>query len=145
MIYPNEALLPLFRGFRTLSAIQMGDFMRWVRQLAILAERFYQNIRASYINWNKNLLSGSTLLYQISCEDLGVLASQLKGEDAAYFHALDRNDFFHTPSRLNDLGIRWQYLAENIRAYAIADNDMGGAIGELAKVIGRLDIEKLLS
>ena len=49
------------------------------------------------------------------------------------------------PSRLNDLGIRWQYLAENARAYAIANNDIGGAISELAKVIGRLDIEELLS
>ena len=119
--------------------------MCWVRQLAILAERFQQNIRASHIDWNKNLLSGSTLLQQISCEDLGVLARELKEEDAACFRALNRNDFFYESSGLSDLGVRWQNLTENARACAIADKDMGEAIGELAKVLECLDLKELFS
>ncbi|KAL9103271.1 MAG: hypothetical protein Q9163_001673 [Psora crenata] len=143
MAHPNEALRSLFRCFHTLSAEQAGDFMCWVRQLAVLAERFQQNIRSSHVNWDKNLLSGSTLLHQISCEDLGVLARELKEEDASYFRALNRNDFFYESSGLSDLGVRWQNLSENARACAIADIDMGAAIGELAKVLARLDLEEL--
>ena len=99
--------------------------MCWVRQLAVLAERFQQNIRTINVDWNKNLLSGSTLLHQISCEDLGALASAIEGENAAEY-ALDHNH--------HGLVVRWKILSENARACAIIDSDMGELIGNLAKV-----------
>ena len=78
--------------------------MHWVRQLAVLAEHSQQNIRATNIDWNKNLLSGSTLLHQISCEDLRALAIAIKEENAADFRALDRNN--DENSGLSGLGVR---------------------------------------
>jgi len=99
--------------------------MCWVRQLAVLAERFQQNMRAIDVNWNKNLLSGSTLLHQISCEDLGELASAIKNQDAAQYSE---------DNGLSGLGVRWKTLSENARACAIVDSDMGEPIGNLVKV-----------
>ncbi len=106
--------------------------MCWVRQLAVLAERFHQNIRATNIDWNKNLLSDLTLLHQISCEDLGALVIAIKEENAADFHALDRNN--DENSGLSGLDVRWKILSENTRACAIVDSDMGEPISNLAKV-----------
>ena len=108
--------------------------MCWVKQLAVLVERFHQSIHAFSVDWNKNLLSGTTLLHQISCEEPGILASQLEDEDAASLKALNVNDILYEPSRLNDLNARWRNLADNAKAYAIADNNIGQAMGELAKV-----------
>ncbi len=95
-------------------------------QLAVLAERFQQNIRVTSIDWNKNLLSSLALLHQISYKDLGALVI------AADFRAFDRNN--DENSYLSGLGVRWKIPSENARACAIVDSDMGEPISNLAKV-----------
>lgn len=109
--------------------------MCWVRQLAVLAERFQQNICAMDVDWNKNLLSGSTLLRQISCEDLGMLADGIKEEDLTNFRDLRRDDFSQVESTyLRGLGVRWQTLSEIARACAVVDSDVAERIGKVVKV-----------
>ena len=99
---PSEALSPLFQGFNILAATAGEDFIRWVRRLAVLAERFQHNVRASRIEWNQNLVPGTTLLHQIDCEDLGLLASQFKEENSVHIRALHRKDVLHESSRLSE-------------------------------------------
>jgi len=109
--------------------------MSWVRQLAVLAERFQQNIQTTDVDWNKNFLSDSPLLHQINCEDLVALARGISEEDIADFRTLDRNDFSDETKRLRGLGKGWQILSEDARACAVIDSDMGETIGKLAKVM----------
>ena len=111
--------------------------MCWVRQLAVLAERFQQNIRAIHVDWSKNLLSGSTLLHQISCEDLGALASALKEENAAESRPLGQDNHGSV--------LRWKTLSENARACAIVDSDMGQKHRRSREGLASMDIEESLS
>lgn len=122
----SEALDILFAQIKAHFETYVGEYLAWVRQLAVMAERLRFEVHAY-----KNLLPGSTLLHQVKNDGIG-LANGLREEAAANLHRVKDHDLLNRENvHHHDIYARWQILSANARVCATID-------GETVEIIGRL-------